>query len=244
MRKGLLGKGAASKYVLYAVGEILLVMIGILLALQVNNWNEERIQDQKALGYAESLLAEVEENIAILVDEQKSYQIGVQQTKKYMEMLNGSDSHSVLNDTLIVMAIYMGPVSGLTLSKSTFDDLINSGSLETFDDSHLRELIMDMGRKFEVLDNSLARSDKFWDLLSEYYVEHANLTGVMNEMIGENLPYSSEDLNREAFIQNRTFTNLLAMRLFRHNRASRAANNLLLTLTDLKSKLMPMLESK
>ena len=30
------------KYLLYAIGEILLVMVGILLALQVNNWNEER----------------------------------------------------------------------------------------------------------------------------------------------------------------------------------------------------------
>ena len=42
IRKGLLDGGAIRKYVLYAVGEILLVMIGILLALQVNNWNEQR----------------------------------------------------------------------------------------------------------------------------------------------------------------------------------------------------------
>jgi hypothetical protein len=35
-----------SKYFKYAIGEILLVMIGILLALQVNNWNESR-KDRK-----------------------------------------------------------------------------------------------------------------------------------------------------------------------------------------------------
>lgn len=34
--------GKFSKYLLYAVGEILLVVIGILIALQVNNWNEQR----------------------------------------------------------------------------------------------------------------------------------------------------------------------------------------------------------
>ena len=43
IRKGLLDGGSTSKYLLYAIGEILLVMVGILLALQVNNWNIDRI---------------------------------------------------------------------------------------------------------------------------------------------------------------------------------------------------------
>lgn len=42
IRQHLLAEGRASKYMLYAVGEILLVVIGILIALQVDNWNEER----------------------------------------------------------------------------------------------------------------------------------------------------------------------------------------------------------
>ena len=35
------------KYFKYAIGEVVLVMVGILLALQVNNWNEDRVQQQK-----------------------------------------------------------------------------------------------------------------------------------------------------------------------------------------------------
>ena len=42
IRKGLLGSGQARKYLLYAIGEIALVVIGILIALQINNWNEWR----------------------------------------------------------------------------------------------------------------------------------------------------------------------------------------------------------
>jgi len=42
IRRSLMGQNRTSKYLKYALGEILLVMIGILLALQVNNWNEER----------------------------------------------------------------------------------------------------------------------------------------------------------------------------------------------------------
>ena len=37
------------KYMRYAVGEIVLVVIGILIALQINNWNEERKQKQKEI---------------------------------------------------------------------------------------------------------------------------------------------------------------------------------------------------
>ncbi len=44
IRKRLLKENKFSKYLLYAIGEIALVMIGILLALQVNNWNEERVE--------------------------------------------------------------------------------------------------------------------------------------------------------------------------------------------------------
>lgn len=44
LRKALLQKGQTTRYLKYAIGEILLVVIGILLALQINNWNEARKQ--------------------------------------------------------------------------------------------------------------------------------------------------------------------------------------------------------
>jgi len=37
-----MSEGKTKKYLLYALGEILLVVIGILIALSLNNWNEER----------------------------------------------------------------------------------------------------------------------------------------------------------------------------------------------------------
>ena len=42
IRQNLLSEGKTTKYLKYALGEIILVVIGILIALQVNNWNEER----------------------------------------------------------------------------------------------------------------------------------------------------------------------------------------------------------
>ncbi|SKB88672.1 DUF6090 family protein, partial [Maribacter arcticus] len=46
IRQQLLTENKFSKYLLYAIGEIVLVMVGILLALQVNNWNELRKKEE------------------------------------------------------------------------------------------------------------------------------------------------------------------------------------------------------
>lgn len=42
IRQNLVSEGKAVNYLKYAIGEIILVVIGILIALQINNWNEER----------------------------------------------------------------------------------------------------------------------------------------------------------------------------------------------------------
>jgi bacteriorhodopsin len=51
IRKNLLLNNKVSKYLLYAIGEIALVMITILLALQVNNQNEERKSNDPVTAY-------------------------------------------------------------------------------------------------------------------------------------------------------------------------------------------------
>ena len=57
IRQKLITDGKLSKYLIYALGEIALVMIGILLALQVNNWNQIRI-NRSSTQYALSLMQE------------------------------------------------------------------------------------------------------------------------------------------------------------------------------------------
>ena len=60
IRHDLIANSKTYKYFKYAVGEVVLVMIGILLALQVNNWNEER----KAREQTKILLAEVAQELS------------------------------------------------------------------------------------------------------------------------------------------------------------------------------------
>lgn len=55
IRQRLVTENKFSKYILYALGEIVLVVIGILIALQINNWNEKR----KLTAYEEKLLSQL-----------------------------------------------------------------------------------------------------------------------------------------------------------------------------------------
>ncbi|WP_412560788.1 DUF6090 family protein [Winogradskyella sp. MIT101101] len=59
IRKSLLMENKTSKYFKYALGEIILVVIGILIALQINNWNEAR----KNKNYERSMLAQMKEEL-------------------------------------------------------------------------------------------------------------------------------------------------------------------------------------
>ena len=59
IRQSLLSQNRLTQYLLYALGEIVLVVIGILLALQINNWNEER-KESKAIN---NVLDEIREDL-------------------------------------------------------------------------------------------------------------------------------------------------------------------------------------
>lgn len=68
IRQSLLEQKKMRKYMTYAIGEIILVVIGILIALQINNWNENRILKQKELVVLQQLHLDFEANDSILSD--------------------------------------------------------------------------------------------------------------------------------------------------------------------------------
>ncbi len=89
IRQRLLKEGRLSTYLLYAIGEIFLVVIGILIALQINNWNEAR----KAAANEAYLLNEIllnlkedKEQLAYILERRKETEVAVQ------NLLNHFDS--------------------------------------------------------------------------------------------------------------------------------------------------------
>ena len=70
----MLSEGKTGKYLKYAIGEIALVMIGILLALQVNNWNENRNKINELNSIYKQIVFDLDNDIAELTYSQNYYE--------------------------------------------------------------------------------------------------------------------------------------------------------------------------
>jgi tetratricopeptide (TPR) repeat protein len=72
IRQRLLSESKFSKYLLYAIGEIILVIIGILFALQINNWNSDKKAHQQELDLYAKLLNDLNDNFNNTINKKSS----------------------------------------------------------------------------------------------------------------------------------------------------------------------------
>jgi len=98
IRFDLMEKNKTWKYLKYAIGEILLVMVGILLALQVNNWNEERKDKTESIKILKKLQAEFETNKTELDGSRHYHEQQAQATVKIEALFD--PNHSIQSDTI------------------------------------------------------------------------------------------------------------------------------------------------
>ena len=129
------------KYFRYAIGEIILVMIGILLALQVNNWNNKRIERVKESNYIHNINKEFRLNRAqldtvVTFSHQKVYD-NVTKILKLMPI----DIKTVNMDSL--STYITGTFTQYTFNpqQSTINSLTNTSSFEIISNIELRELL-------------------------------------------------------------------------------------------------------
>ena len=198
IRRNLLAEGATGKYLRYAVGEIILVMIGILLALQVNTWNESRkyrsLEIEFKVGLKKDLLRD-KENIGICISNIDKKMAAHDQLIKGLPIAYETNKKVLdsLFNFLIQPLISFFPVSG------TFDSAISSGNTSNFKDKSLIEkahyLYNSKYPRFvyngELVDN---RNLKIRDL----YV-HELRTGEIGHFNSERLNTLLDDIERANF---------------------------------------------
>ncbi len=139
IRYNLMETGKAGKYFKYAIGEIVLVVIGILIALSINNWNERRketIQEQFILKRLSTDIASDINQVSFEVDlinknsEELKFCIDVILQKK-------EASISVFRDNLKSML----NLTSFNQNKTTFNNIISSGQIEYIKNQNLTDSI-------------------------------------------------------------------------------------------------------
>ncbi len=72
IRYDLMEKNKTAKYLKYAIGEIVLVVIGILIALQINNWNEDRKTNNKIKKSLVALRNDLIQDTVLIIEKKTS----------------------------------------------------------------------------------------------------------------------------------------------------------------------------
>ena len=149
IRKGFLESGATRKYLFYAIGEIALVVIGILIALQVNNWNENRKDKAAEMEYYCKLLDDFELDRINIDKRYKESEHKIAASKKLLIDLNNKNK-----DKSYIMNTYIQALrtNAYVPSKTTITDLTSSGNLNLLKNDLLKISLI---RYYAELDNLL-----------------------------------------------------------------------------------------
>lgn len=124
--------GKTGKYFKYAVGEIILVVIGILIALQINTWNENRLEGIEATNYLKQIKGE-------LLFDWESFNNDLELFQKNMEYLNiVSDGKYDEVDLSLLLHSLTRNLSDKNFGAS-FNKLTESGSIKHIKSHQLRE---------------------------------------------------------------------------------------------------------
>ena len=97
IRQKLAYENNKGKYIRYALGEIVLVVIGILIALQINNWNENRLNNKTIKTYLNSLIQDLNDDQDILdfINNRHSFKFFSMQ---YLLKMEGSSPYDPITD--------------------------------------------------------------------------------------------------------------------------------------------------
>ncbi len=215
IRHNFLEKGRITQYLKYAIGEILLVVMGILIALQINNWNQKRINADVEHTYLLGLKEEFEVSKLKLNNLININQKNNNGAKKLLELtkLNTDTTDEMLFSDLLYTT-FSDDVA-FNSNNSLLFEMINSGNLKNLTNSDLRKQLTnwistleDITRQEEELKN---QREKVLDIFrtDEYSLSNILYAADMNNSL--NLPKPNNDINNLNLLDSRKFENNILM---------------------------------
>jgi len=215
IRQKILTDNKFSKYLIYAIGEIVLVMIGILLALQINNWNEERKLNIKQSIYLSGLKTDFKHS-------KNALERVINKTERVAKTI---DTFLILikknGNALTQFQIdYLSRTSnGFTVfmpSEGVINDIIGSGKLDMIKNNGLRNKIA----SWEADLRMIRENETLSKLVSSDYNEHISQYFNLVNLKFEEPAFQND--KRSDFLNDNIMTNYLVNKY----RLSKRLNNL------------------
>jgi hypothetical protein len=211
IRKSLIEQNKMSKYFKYAVGEILLVVIGILIALQINNWNEHQKKRNLKNEYIVSLINDYTKDTTQL----NARLVRNKQRLNRINVISDSIMLSQSNNYNNIIELFSNSFSGVRVTNvyntNSFNLLISSGNIDLLD-KNIRTELMELNR-LQGFEQAVQNGNK--DYLFKYMenigLKYPNALGqsksdVMYQSLWENI--NTEDLPRDLtnFLNQESYT--------------------------------------
>ena len=150
IRQNLLSEGKTGKYLKYAIGEIILVVFGILIALQINNWNEQRKIENKGKDYIQEIYKELKiekSNIDLILNSLSNQYNGIEHVLSFFESENKQ-----LKDTVQFTKNFWSTTRLFIVDRdlNTFDKLKSSGESILLKNDSLSNLLDRFYKNFDI----------------------------------------------------------------------------------------------
>ncbi len=173
IRQRLLTESKFSKYLLYAIGEILLVVIGILIALQINNSNTNRIKKQFEMQSYKNIKSQLVDDLEEITNVYNYNKNSTKQIEHAIKLIANKDFRT--KDTLAILSMSLSMYSNFFGSGNIYESLANSGDLKLLKNPEIPRKLLKLEMTYTFI-NSL--EDQNWDMLMEEL--SPELRGVIN----------------------------------------------------------------
>jgi hypothetical protein len=214
IRYNLMETGKTTKYLKYAIGEIVLVVIGILIALQINNWNENR----KATIEETAILESLYENL-ILANQQSEVLITDEKTLKQLliRVLRVETKPVEIEKHTISDSIFKSAVWDLQSDLpiiNTYVNLKNSNKISLIKSKTINKKFTDLDFHFNKLNDALEdRLSVHQIRIDDILEKDVNFILLIKSNVPEISTVNESPNNYEEILKDKRIRNLLGMKL-------------------------------
>ncbi|MGZ0015050.1 DUF6090 family protein [Yeosuana sp. AK3] len=148
IRRKMLTENKFGKYLTYAIGEIILVVIGIMIALSINNWNEQNKNAHKEQIHLKGILSDLQEQVSNL-------RISIQGSSTSINVItdllteHSENDGFKQSDSLFYKINQLPKTSRATTIKTSFTELLQSGEINLIKNDGIRNSMILFYQKLE-----------------------------------------------------------------------------------------------